>query len=115
MKIDSKKLHFSNLILKYKNNIKKTWEIIKESIEKRYWNIQSFLKKLIIEKENITHEGLIANHFNTYFAQIGTNLAKTIETSSIKFGSFLKKCDSIQPECPFSVDELKDVFFFTYN
>ena len=36
VKIDSKKLHFSILILKYKNNIKKTWGIIKESIEKRY-------------------------------------------------------------------------------
>ena len=25
----SKKLHFSNLILKYEHNIKKTWEVIK--------------------------------------------------------------------------------------
>ena len=46
-----------------------------------------------------------------YFAQIGTNLVKVIETSSIKFESFLKKSDSIQPESPLSVNELKDAFF----
>ena len=28
---------------------------------------------------------LLQNLFNTYFAQTGTNLAKKIETSSIKF------------------------------
>ena len=30
----SKKLHHSNIITKYKNNIKKTWEVIKDSIGK---------------------------------------------------------------------------------
>ena len=113
VKKHSKKLLFSNLILKYKNNSKKTWEIIKESIGKGYCNYQCFPKKLVIDKENIIHEGLLAKHFNTYFAQIGTNLAKAIETYCIKFESFLKKCDSIQPESPLSVNELKDAFFFT--
>ena len=46
-----------------------------------------------------------------YFAQIGTNLVKVIETSSIKFERFLKKSDSMQPESPLSVNELKDAFF----
>ena len=50
------------------------------------------------DKENINHEGLIARHFNTYFAQIETKLAKTIEASSRKVESFLKKRDGIQPE-----------------
>ena len=95
----------------YKNNIKKSWEIIKESIGKGYCNHQSFPKKLVIDKERNTLEGLIAKHFNTYFAQIGTNLAKTIEASSIKFEILLKKYDSIQTEIPLSVNELKDAFF----
>ena len=30
----SKKLHFSRLILKYQNNIKKTWNVIKDAIGK---------------------------------------------------------------------------------
>ena len=41
----SKKLHFCNLILKYKNNIKKTWEVIKESIAKTNCHDQAFPKK----------------------------------------------------------------------
>ena len=40
------KLHFSNLILKYKHNIKKTWKVIKESIGKGKRNHQGFPKKL---------------------------------------------------------------------
>ena len=42
----SKKLHFSNLFLKYKHNIKKTWEVKKETIGKGKFNHQSFPKKL---------------------------------------------------------------------
>ena len=67
----------------------------------------------MIGKEKITIEGLIAKHFSTYFAQIVTNLAKTIEASSIKFENLLEKCDSIQPESPLSVNELKVALFFT--
>ena len=41
----SKKFYFSNLIVKYKNNIKKTWEVIRESIGKGKCNHQNFPKK----------------------------------------------------------------------
>ena len=41
----SKKLHFSKLILRYKNNIKKTWEVIKECIWKKKYNHENFAKK----------------------------------------------------------------------
>ena len=88
-----KKLHFSNLILKHKNNISKTWGIIKELVGNGYCNHESF------PKENIAHEGIIAKHSNPYFAEIGTNLAKAIETS-VKFESFLKKCLSGKRNLP---------------
>ena len=45
-----KKLHLSNLILTNKNNIKKTWQTMKESVGKGYCNLQSFPKKLVIDK-----------------------------------------------------------------
>ena len=38
--------HFSNLILIYKHNIKKTWGVIKESTGKGKCNHQSFPKKI---------------------------------------------------------------------
>ena len=34
VKQHAKKLHYLNLITKYKNNIKKTWEVVKDSIGK---------------------------------------------------------------------------------
>ena len=41
----SKKLYFSKLILKYKNNIKKTWQAIKEAIGKEKYKQQNLPKK----------------------------------------------------------------------
>ena len=107
----SKKLHFSNLILKYKHNIKKTWEVIKESIGKGKFNHQSFPKKIKLDGKNITDEDLIAKQFNTYFTNIGPKLAKTIQESSLNFASFIEKCNITQAESTLTVNELKEAFF----
>ena len=107
----SKKLHFSNLILKYKHNIKKTWEVVKESIGKGKFNHQSFPKKIKLDGKNITDEDLIAKQFNTYFTKIGPKLAKTIQESSLNFASFIEKCNSTQAESTLTVNKLKEAFF----
>ena len=47
----SKKSHFSKVILKYKNNIKKTWQVIKEAIGQEQYkqNLkQNLLLKVLI-------------------------------------------------------------------
>ena len=111
IKKHSKKLHFSNLILKYKNNIKKPWEVIKESIGKRNCHDQNFPKKIVVDGKDITGEELIAKSFNKYFAEIGPKLAKNIQQSSVNFESFMKTCDSTQAERAFTINELKDTFF----
>ena len=49
----SKKLYFSKLILKYKNNIKKTWQVIKEAIGKEKYK-QNLPKKILVNKKSIT-------------------------------------------------------------
>ena len=43
----SKKLHFSKLIFKYKDNLKKTWSVIKEAIGKEKIQQQNFPKKIV--------------------------------------------------------------------
>ena len=43
--IKKKKLYFSKLILKYKNNIKKTWQAIKEAIGQEKYKQQNLPKK----------------------------------------------------------------------
>ena len=45
IKKQSKKLYFSKLILKYKNNIKKTWQAIKEAIGQEKYKQQNLPKK----------------------------------------------------------------------
>ena len=97
----SKKLYFSKLILKYKNNIKKTWQVIKEAIGKEKYT--QHLPKKILES--------IAESFNKYFTQIGPKLAKDIGTSTKSFNEYIKKHDTTQPEKVISVNELKDAFF----
>ena len=46
VKKNSKRLYYSNLIIKYKNNIKKTWSLIKEAIGKEKIKQQNFPKKI---------------------------------------------------------------------
>ena len=45
IKKQSKKQCFSKLILKYKNNIKKSWQVIKEAIGKEKYKQQIFPKR----------------------------------------------------------------------
>ena len=107
----SKKLHFSKLISKYKDNVKKTWTVIKDVIGKSKCTQNNFPKKIIHESKTITDSHIIAQKFNSFYTNIGPNLAKKIENSSISFESYIKKCKHKQPEQTLSVNELKVAFF----
>ena len=104
----SKKLFFSKLILKYKSNIKKTWQVIKEAIGKEKYEKQNVPKKVLVNKISITETESIAESFNKYFTQIGPKLTKDIDTLT---NEYIKKHDTTKPEKVISVDELKDAFF----
>ena len=73
--------------------------------------MSSFPKAIIHKTKTITDVHLIAKHFNSYFAEIGPNLANKIDKSYMKFEDYIKKCNSIQPEHPLSMNELKNAFF----
>ena len=78
-----KKLHFSRLILKYQNNINKTWNVIKDAILKTKITQSSFPKKVIHKTKAITDLHLIVKHLNSYFTEI--DLANKTEKSSMNF------------------------------
>ena len=107
----SKKLYFIKLILKYKNNIKKTWQVIKEAIGKEKCKQQNLPKKILVDKITITETESIAESFNKYLTHIGPKLAKDIGTSIESFNEYIKKHDTTQPEKVIYVNELKDAFF----
>ena len=53
----------------------------------------------------------IAEHFKKFFTEIGPNLAKDIDLSSVTFENYLKTLQPNEPEHNLSINELKDAFF----
>ena len=107
----SKKPHFSKLILKYKNNIKKTRQIIKEALGKEKCNQHRFPMKILVDRKSITNIPSVAKNFNKSFNEIGPNLANKINPPRKHFHEYLKEYHTCQPENVISVNELKDAFF----
>ena len=97
-------------MLKYQNNIKKTWNVIKDAKGKTKTTQSSFPKKIMYKMKTITDVHLFAKHFKPYFTEIGPNLANKIG-KSMNFEGYIKKCSSIQPEHPLSINKLKNAFF----
>ena len=61
------------------NNLKLTWDVIKDSIgeTKNFKNF--FPQKIITNNKIVTDTDVIAKHFNTYFTEIGPNLSKKLK------------------------------------
>ena len=75
--IETKRSYYHNTFRNYKNNMKKTWRIINETLGKT--NQKNNLP-IFIEHNNtlITDPNRISNTFNDYFANIGSDLASNI-------------------------------------
>ena len=82
----SRKMHYSDKLNQVKSNIKATWEIIKDLMGK---------KPQQLPKENFTMNGNIinpddtVNTFNSYFVNLGPNLAKNFDRQNKDFAKFL--------------------------
>ena len=83
---------------------------VKTLQEKNKSTQSSFLNKSIHKTKTIADVHLIAKHFNSYFTEIGPNLANKIEKSSKNFKGYIKKCNNIQSEHQLSINEVKDAF-----
>ena len=69
--------HFNGLIEKYKSNTKQTWNTIKSIINKnKYTGFKSINIK--VGSTITSNKTAIAEHFNKFFVNVGSNLAKTI-------------------------------------
>ena len=90
----AKSQYYSKMILHYKDNIKKTWQIMKEVIGKGKLVNNSLPKHLILNNRNIFDQKTIANSFNEYFVNVGPKLACEIPQSQRLFEIYLKGSDS---------------------
>ena len=73
----AQKNFYHDIFNSYKNNIKKTWTTINDTLGRG--RNQSKLPTYIVDNENkMTNPEKIANTFTNYIANIGINLASTI-------------------------------------
>ena len=107
----AKSQYYSKMILHYKDNIKKSWQIIKEVIGKGKLVNNSLPKHLILYNRNIFDQKTIANSFNEYFVNVGPKLACEIPRSQRSFEMYLKESGSFFEEVTSSDEEIKTTFF----
>ena len=94
----------SNLIMKYRNNIKMTWSVIKEAIATNSSRRLKFPNKINLGSKFITSTDAIAENFNKYFTEIGSNIANKICTPLANFDTYLNNmCNIFQPENALSI------------
>ena len=88
----AKKLYYKNQFDRFTRNIKQTWSVIREvtGIKKQKDQIPDFFKS---NGQIITDYLEIANGFNSFFPQIGPNLAADIPPTEIDFKSYLTNCN----------------------
>ena len=75
----AKILYYQHQFDQYKNNIKKTWGVIKELVNRR--PMKNILPQyFIVDREVLTDMHVIANRLNTFFTNIGPKRASHIVT-----------------------------------
>ena len=72
----AKRMYYTRTFNMYKNDIKKTWSIIKDSLNNDSNNKTPF--EFIVGNESISDPDIIANKFNEYFINIGRSLSEGI-------------------------------------
>ena len=72
----AKKLYFTSKLEENAKNPKKTWETLNEALGKDKKN--QTVEKININGTLSNNQGDIANHFNSFFTQIGKNISNSI-------------------------------------
>ena len=87
-----KRKYYEKFFEEYKNNSKKQRGLINKLLNRG--KKKSKIKKIVGENgENITDNRGIAEHFNSYFSNIASNLKSGIRSdASNNYGSFLNRC-----------------------
>ena len=77
----AEKNHYANLMEEYKTNLRNSWRILKEVINKR--KNRSVCSKFMLNGQFVTDKTMISNSFNSFFVNMGPNLASKIPHSNI--------------------------------
>ena len=87
---NAKKNYYTREFTKYKGDIRKTWDTLKDILNKTKGE-STFPAYFLSENEHVFGSQNIANKFNEYFTNIGPDLARSINTANkAPFDSYLK-------------------------
>ena len=79
----AKRLHFKRLFYQFKYDMKKTWKIISDSLNKTSHN--TIPNTMVINGLDCTDKKQIADSFNSFFISVGEQNNANIETPRIVF------------------------------
>ena len=92
---NAKRMYYSESFSENRNNMRKTWGIIKELISRNDKNKKTKIEQLLICDEGtnkvVSSDEGIANELNHYFVSIGSTLAKKIPTVNLDFENYLAR------------------------
>ena len=86
MKKKAKANYFNSKFTEYSSNSKKTWTLINSIISKKS---KSLAESFIIDNCLVVDKNIIANKFNSHFANAGLQLAETLPETQLGFRNFL--------------------------
>ena len=84
----AKKQYFVDQSTLYENDMKNTWKVINSSLNKA--KKSNLIPNLTIDDNNIDDPNIMAESLNSYFSQIGENIARTIPDGNKLFHEYLK-------------------------
>lgn len=70
--------YYVNAVKLYKDNVKQMWNVLNDVIRKTKCNKSIYPKEFVVNGQVINQKREIANGFNDFFVNIGSNLAKNI-------------------------------------
>ena len=111
---EAEKDHYEKLLNENRNNLRKSWRILKDVINKK--KVTSSCSKFVVNAKTTTDKMKIANGFNQYFVNFGPTLASNIpqdnKSSTTYMGSRVFESTVITPvveeEVCSSIKSLKD-------
>ena len=84
----AEKDHYAQLMEENKSNLQNSWRILKEVINKK--KSTSTCSKFLVNGKYITDKNAIADGFNSFFVNIGPNLASKIPESTTPCTKFIR-------------------------
>ena len=108
LKKKSKKNYSTRPVENYRNDIKKSWDVIKEIIVGPKSTKGSFPRRMIIDGQEKIDQGKMANCFNKSFVDIGPKLASMIPESQTKFDQYLNPHQTLMGKANLTDDEIKE-------